>query len=102
MLLAGFVLAVSILLLYWFWSGMGDLRLPGAGYQAIITGMVVLAMLSRAPALAKVGAAVFMLSDTFIALDLYKGIDPPRGSVWLTCAAAQILLAWTLSNRRPA
>lgn len=100
LMLAGLVLTVSILLLCWFWPEMGVLRFPGAGYQAIITGMVILAMLSRAPALAKAGAALFMLSDTLIAFDLYKGIDPPRGSVWITYATAQILLTWTLSYRR--
>ena len=98
---AGLVLMISILLLCWFWPEMGDLRVPGAGYQVIITGMVVLAVLSGAPTLAKGGAAMFMLSDTLIAFDIYKGIDPPRGSVWITYATAQILLAWTLSKRHP-
>ncbi len=99
---AGIVLAVSSLLLFWFLPGMGALAVPGMGYQAIITVMVLLAMLSHAPVIAKLGAAVFMLSDTLIAFNIYKGIDPPQGSVWLTYAAAQIMLAWTLSNRRPA
>jgi uncharacterized membrane protein YhhN len=98
---AGIVLAVSTTLLFWFLPGMDALTVPGLGYHAIITVMVIVAMLSRAPVPAKVGAAVFMLSDTLIALDLYKGIDLPGGSVWITYAFAQIMLAWTLSIRRP-
>ncbi len=95
---AGLVLTVSVLLLFRFLPGMGNLTVPGLGYQAVITVMVVAAMLSQAPVMAKAGAAVFMLSDTLIGFHIYAGIHPPAGSVWGTYAAAQIMLAWALSN----
>lgn len=91
--LAGLVLAASIALLVWFLPDMGKLTLPGLGYQLIITLMVIAAMLSRAPLITRVGAVIFMLSDSLIALGLYKGIPAPQGSVWITYAIAQILLA---------
>ncbi|MBI1360235.1 MAG: hypothetical protein GC155_08115 [Alphaproteobacteria bacterium] len=90
---AAAVFAVSLVLLVWFLPGMGALLVPGLGYQAIITAMVMTAMISRAPAIARIGAVIFMLSDSLIALGLYKSIPAPEDSVWLTYAIAQILLA---------
>jgi len=92
-LLAGLILALSIALLIGFLPDMGGLRIPGLGYQAIITTMVMLAILSHAPTLTRLGAPIFMLSDSLIALGLYKHIATPAGSVWITYAIAQILLA---------
>ncbi len=90
---AAIVFAVSLVMLVWFLPGMGKLLIPGLGYQAIITAMVMTAMISRAPLIARIGAVIFMLSDSLIALGLYKSIPAPEDSVWLTYAIAQILLA---------
>ncbi|MEQ8177298.1 MAG: lysoplasmalogenase [Amphiplicatus sp.] len=92
------VLVLSIGMGVWHFPDMGALTAPGLAYQAIITAMAMLALVSRAPTLAKVGALVFMLSDSLIALGLYKNIPAPAGSIWLTYAAAQIMLAKALSD----
>ena len=91
--LAGLVLAISVGLLVWFLPDMGKLTVPGIGYQLIITLMVMTAMLSQAPLITRIGAVIFMLSDSLIALGLYKHTPAPEGSVWITYAIAQILLA---------
>mgnify|MGYP001552772761 CR=1 FL=1 len=87
------ILAFSFAALVWFLPGMDALLVPGLGYQAIITVMVVVAFFSRVPLIAKVGAVLFMLSDTLIAFGLYRDIAVPPGSVWVTYALAQYLLA---------
>ncbi|MEQ8936065.1 MAG: lysoplasmalogenase, partial [Amphiplicatus sp.] len=92
------VLAISVALGVWHFPGMGALQAPGLAYQAIITAMAMLALVSRAPVLAKCGALVFMLSDSLIALGLYKNIQAPPGSIWLTYAAAQVMLAKAFSD----
>ena len=90
---AAVVLAASLAMLFWFLPDMGALVAPGLGYQGIITAMVLLALTSRAPQTAKLGAVLFMISDTLIALGLYKDIVVVPGAVWTTYAAAQFLIA---------
>jgi uncharacterized membrane protein YhhN len=97
-LAAGAVLAVSVVLMVWLRPGMGGLEIPATAYQVIITVMALLAVLSRASVLAKVGALVFMLSDTLIAIRLFQEITPPLGSVWITYIGAQIMLCWSLAR----
>jgi len=96
-----FVVVISTALLVWFFPNMGSLMIPGILYQAIITGMVATALVAVAPMTARLGAVVFMISDSLIALELYKGIDVIPGSVWLTYALAQIMIAWGLSRPYP-
>jgi uncharacterized membrane protein YhhN len=94
------VLGISIVLGVWLAPGMGALIAPALIYQLIISLMVMLALLSKAPLLARLGAVLFMLSDTLIAVGMFRGVETPPGSVWITYAAAQIMLAWGLT--RPA
>lgn len=95
------VVAVSIGLMVWFVPGMQDLLVPGLIYQVIITTMVALAMAVKAPMIARLGAVVFMLSDSLIAVEKFAGVVPPMGGVWLTYAVAQIMMAWGLSRIAP-
>ncbi|HEY7797808.1 MAG TPA: lysoplasmalogenase [Hyphomonadaceae bacterium] len=94
------VLGVSIVLGVWLAPGMEALTAPALVYQLVISFMVMLALLSRSPLLARVGAVLFMLSDTLIAMGMFRDVEVPVGSVWITYAAAQIMLAWGLT--RPA
>jgi uncharacterized membrane protein YhhN len=89
------LLAISIELAVLLWAGMNAAGLlgPALGYQMIISSMAVLALLSRAPMIAKVGALVFMLSDTILAFEIFNNAEVLPGSVWITYAAAQIMLA---------
>jgi uncharacterized membrane protein YhhN len=94
------VLAISIVLAVWLGPGMGALTTPALVYQLIISVMVMLALLSKAPLSARVGAMVFMVSDTLIAVGIFRDVEVAPGSVWITYASAQIMLAWGLT--RPA
>lgn len=99
--LATAVLAASIALGVWFAPGQAEmgLALPATAYQVIISIMVICALMSKAPLMAKLGAVIFMLSDTLIAVGMFARQPVPIGSVWITYAAAQIMLAWSLSRR---
>ncbi|HEX5006409.1 MAG TPA: lysoplasmalogenase [Hyphomonadaceae bacterium] len=94
------VLGISIVLGVWLAPGMEALTAPALIYQLIISLMVMIALLSKAPLAARIGAVLFMLSDTLIAVGMFRGVAVPAGSVWITYAAAQIMLAWGLT--RPA
>jgi uncharacterized membrane protein YhhN len=102
--LAAVVLAISVELAVLLWAGMNaeGLAGPALGYQVIISSMAVLALLSRAPVIAKVGALVFMLSDTILAFELFNKAEVLPGSVWITYAAAQIMLALGFTKGRQA
>lgn len=95
------VLIVSAALLVWLLPGMGDLLIPALLYQAIITVMVCSAFVVKAPMLARLGAVMFMLSDTLIAAGRFADADIPVGSVWVTYALAQIMIAWGMSRIAP-
>jgi uncharacterized membrane protein YhhN len=95
------VLIVSAALLLWLVGGMGDLLIPALLYQAIITVMVCSAFVVKAPMLARLGAVMFMLSDTLIAAGRFADADIPPGAVWITYAAAQIMIAWGMSRIAP-
>jgi uncharacterized membrane protein YhhN len=90
----------SAALLVWFWPDMGDLRAPGAVYQIIITAMAAAALAGGSSTTAKAGAVLFVVSDTLLALGLYRDEPAPAGSVWLTYALAQICLARALTRQR--
>ncbi len=99
--IAAVVLVASVALAIWFNPGMAEkgLLIPASIYQAIISVMVITAVMSKAPLIAKLGAAIFMLSDTLIAVGLFAGEKVPVGSVWITYAGAQIMLAWSMTRR---
>lgn len=99
--MAVLVVLVSLGLLAWLVPGMGELLIPALIYQAIITTMVATAMVVKAPMLARMGAVLFMVSDTLIAIEKFTGVAVPPGSVWITYAGAQIMIAWGLSRIAP-
>ncbi|WP_210593191.1 lysoplasmalogenase [Streptomyces sp. GESEQ-35] len=70
-----------------------DLRVPVAGYSALLTAMAYGAV-TRFGLLAGLGGALFMLSDTLIATGVAEWPQLPRPDFWimLTYAAAQLLL----------
>jgi uncharacterized membrane protein YhhN len=75
------------------WRRLGDLRVPVAIYSLLLVAMAVLA--SGRNREAAVGGALFVASDTLIALDLADLKVTPRQSaaVMPTYVAAQFLLA---------
>jgi len=98
---AAAVLIASIALGVWFAPGQAamGLAIPATAYSVIISIMVIAALMSKAPLMAKLGAVIFMASDTLIAVGMFAKQPVPVGSVWITYAAAQIMLAWSLSRR---
>lgn len=99
--IAVLVVIVSLGLLGWLLPGMGDLLVPALIYQAIITTMVATAFVVKAPMLARLGAVIFMISDTLIAAEKFAGVDVFPGAVWITYAGAQIMMAWGMSRVAP-
>lgn len=99
--IAVLVVIVSLGLLGWLLPGMGDLLIPALIYQAIITTMVATAFVVKAPMLARLGAVIFMISDTLIAAEKFAGVDVFPGAVWITYAGAQIMMAWGMSRVAP-
>lgn len=75
------------------WPGLpADLRLPVAGYSALLTTMAWAA--TRLGPVAGLGGALFVLSDLLIATGVADLPQPPRPDLWimLTYLAAQYLL----------
>jgi uncharacterized membrane protein YhhN len=75
------------------WRGLGNLRVPVAGYSLLLVTMAVLASGRNREAAA--GGALFVLSDAIIALGLAQITAVPRqeSAVMPTYLAAQALLA---------
>jgi uncharacterized membrane protein YhhN len=93
-------IVLSAAMLVWFLPDMGALKGPGIVYHVILTAMVVAALLAPVPVIVPLGAIAFLLSDTIIALGLYKELGPFPTAIWLTYAAAQIMLTKGLSDPR--
>ncbi|MEI5523178.1 lysoplasmalogenase [Streptomyces brasiliscabiei] len=75
------------------WPGLpAELRLPVAGYSALLTAMAWSA--TRLGLVAGLGGALFMVSDLLIATGVAEWPQPPRPDLWimLTYLAAQYLL----------
>lgn len=98
------IVGATIALGVWFAPGQAEmgLTIPATAYSIIISIMVISALMSKAPLMAKLGAVTFMLSDTLIAIGMFAKQPVPVGSVWITYAGAQIMLAWSLSRRSQA
>jgi uncharacterized membrane protein YhhN len=75
------------------WRRLGDLRVPVAAYSLLLVTMAVLA--SGRNRAAAAGGALFVLSDTLIALGLagIKAVPRQDSAVMPTYVAAQFLLA---------
>jgi uncharacterized membrane protein YhhN len=95
------VVIISLGLLAWLLPGMGELLIPALIYQAIITTMVATGFVVKAPMLARLGAVIFMISDTLIAAEKFASVDVIPGSIWITYAIAQIMMAWGMSRVAP-
>ena len=86
-------LAIWLALIVWLWPGLGALQIPVAFYSLLLisTGATSAAYGVRAG----IGGALFVLSDTLIAVRLADLPGPPGPDIWVmvTYAAAQFLLA---------
>ena len=92
--------AAGAVLLAALWRGLGDLRVPVAGYSALLLSVAVLA--SGRNRAAAAGGALFTASDALIACGLAgAGGGRAEAAVMPSYAAAQFLLAagWLLPPR---
>ena len=90
-------------LLYLLWPHVGDLRVP-----VFIYGLVLMvmgwqaaeqwwALRDTSALLAMVGAALFMISDSALALNRFRGgIPQPDLIIMSTYYGAQLLIAWSV------
>ncbi|MBO0818864.1 MAG: lysoplasmalogenase [Actinobacteria bacterium] len=78
----------------YLWPRTGKDRIPVLGYSTALLAMA-LAALDSGPPRAAAGGALFMLSDSLLALEKFAGIQLPahEGLVMATYASAQALLA---------
>lgn len=90
--------ALVAVMLGLLWGDLGAMRAPVLAYMAAITAMATAAFLAPARGLAlPLGAALFVLSDSLIALSTFLP-DPPLPAfafdpgIWASYIAAQILL----------
>jgi len=96
---------VALALLRVLWQGLGRLWLPVVLYTATIVAMVwrawarARAIPTQGTALAAVGAALFLVSDSLLAVDRFRFRFPgARAAVQVTYVAAQALIAVSVST----
>lgn len=84
------------------WSGLGALQIPVALYSLLLATTAVTS--TNAGWRAGLGGALFLISDSMIAMGLADWSRPPLVDFWimLTYVAAQYLLATGSVNRWPA
>jgi len=96
---------LAVYLLVWaammalLWPGLGDLRLPVAGYSLLLTSTAILA--ATLSVQAAVGGVLFLLSDSLIAVELAKLPQLPMNGliIMATYVVAQYLLAAGILQR---
>ncbi len=78
----------------WLWPDLGRYRVPVAAYMAAITAMGLTAALADfAGPWVFFGAALFIISDTLIAIDKFKHrFAGAHHLIWLTYVAGQTLI----------
>lgn len=96
------VVAISGALLAWLLPAMGDMAIPGVAYFGIISLMTASALISKAPMTARLGAILFMVSDSLLSAGMFRDAAILPGAVWVTYALAQIMLAWGFAKLRQA
>lgn len=77
----------------------GDLRVAASVYNGIILVMAILALMGRPPLLATIGALLFVISDSVLALRLFADMLPWGGPVvWVTYYLGQAGIALGLAQ----
>jgi uncharacterized membrane protein YhhN len=99
--LAAFVVAaVGTGLVIWLQPYFGDVRVPATIYNGIIVVMAMLAVIGRGPALAIIGAVLFVASDGVLAARMFAGMLEWSGPLsWALYYSAQVCLAVGLARR---
>lgn len=89
-----FGIVMLVALQPWF----GELRIAASIYNAIILVMAALALIGRAPALATIGAILFVISDSVLAWRMFADmLDWAGPVVWVCYFGGQACIALGLS-----
>jgi uncharacterized membrane protein YhhN len=101
-LIAIVVAAYTASMLIWLWPGLGDLRIPVLVYICVITGMGVMSLLAGFQSwIVPLGALLFMLSDSLIAVSKFK--HPIRYDdylIWCTYYVGQVCISMGFLRHR--
>ena len=90
--------AYGVVMLGWLQPYFGDLQVAASIYNGIILVMTVLAVIGRVPALAMIGALLFLVSDSVLAVRLFTGYLEWAGPVvWVTYYLGQAGIALGLA-----
>jgi uncharacterized membrane protein YhhN len=94
-LIAVVVAAYTASMLIWLWPNLGDMRIPVLAYICVITGMGVMSLLAGFQSwTVPLGALLFMLSDSLIAVSKFKHpIRYDNYLIWCTYYAGQVCIA---------
>ena len=101
--IAALVIAVfGLVMLNWLQPHFGEMRVFASVYNGIILVMAVLAVLGRSPMLAMIGALLFVVSDSVLAVRLFAGeLDWAGPVVWITYYLGQAGIALGLARKHP-
>ncbi|WP_291843288.1 lysoplasmalogenase [Maricaulis sp.] len=93
------VALAGLAMMNWLQPHFGDLQVPATVYNGIILVMAVLAILGRAPMLALIGALLFVISDSVLAVRLFAGeLDWAGPVVWVCYYLGQAGIALGLAG----
>jgi uncharacterized membrane protein YhhN len=93
--MAALLVAFAAAMCIWLWPSLGPMKLPVAAYLCALTGMGVTATLLDARGWwVAAGAALFMFSDSLIAVGKFKSpVNFSDYLIWATYYVAQVCLA---------
>jgi len=95
------IAVLGLAMLNWLQPHFGELRVAASVYNAIILVMAILALLGRAPTLAMIGALLFVVSDSVLAVRLFAGELGWAGPVvWVTYYLGQAGIALGLARAK--
>ncbi|WP_323761584.1 lysoplasmalogenase [Maricaulis sp.] len=100
-ILALLIAVLGLAMLNWLQPHFGELRVAASVYNGIILVMAVLAILGRAPTLAMIGALLFVVSDSVLAVRLFAGeLDWAGPVVWICYYLGQAGIALGLARAK--
>jgi len=98
---AGGIALFGTVMLLWLQPYFGDLRIAASIYNGLILTMAILAVLGKAPKMAIIGALLFVVSDSVLALRLFADmLDWAGPVVWVTYFLGQAGIAYGLSRTK--
>lgn len=94
-IIAAWLIGFAATMFVWLWPSLGEMKLAVAAYMCALTGMGVAATLAGFRAWwVVIGAVLFMLSDSLIAVGRFKApVASGEYLIWATYYTAQVLIA---------